>query len=525
MSVTQPRSVDERVEHRIVLVRWYGIALCALVVPFLRLGTSLPAVYAWLVVAVAYNAIGGHVVSSRRPAWLLTAYIYGLFDIVVGTAIVAVTGGLDSLFSPFYFLVVVHAAMLFGRRAVVLASLVTAGCFAGLLVFDGGGTTGAAAIILRLGFVVITAVFAGLLSDRARSAESAVADQLAYMQALHSASSALTGTVEWSEVVQLVATQARLLVRADAAILELDPAWSPSGVRERASDVVPRAAYLAKLFLQHDVLGRLPPSSPGKPALMEPAAQPDTLPEQLRSLPPASLLRAVLGSQRRSIGDLLLIRVGDLEPFRAADIDVLEAFVQQATLALEGAQLYQRVHEQATTDPVTGLPNHRSLKERLYEEVARAGRYGRPLCVLMLDLDHFKTFNDTHGHAAGDGALRSVADALSAQTRHGDLVARYGGEEFVVVLPETDAVAGAVLAERLRTAVAAISAMADQARSVPLTVSIGLASFPEHGDNGDLLLAAADQAMYTAKHTGRDRICLAEERNAVHGADGLLAPR
>jgi diguanylate cyclase (GGDEF)-like protein len=444
---------------------------------------------------------------------------------VVGTAIVAVTGGLDSLFSPFYFLVVVHAAMLFGRRAVVLASLVTAGCFAGLLVFEGGGTTGAAAIVLRLGFIVITAVFAGLLSDRARSAERAVADQLAFMQALHAASSALTGTVEWSEVVQQVATQARLLVRADAAIVELDDSWSPTGVRERASDVVPKAAYLAKLLLQHDVLGSLPPSPPGKPVVLDPAAQSDTLPEQTRLLPTASVLRGTLGSQRRSIGDLLLVRVGNLEPFRTADVDVLEAFLQQATLALEGAQLYQRVHEQATTDPVTGLPNHRSLKERLYEEVTRARRYGRPLCVLMLDLDHFKAFNDTYGHAAGDMALRAVADALSAQTRHGDLVARYGGEEFVVALPETDAYAGAALAERLCAAVVKLAAMADHANQRALTVSIGLAAFPEHGGDLDMLLAAADRAMYTAKHEGRNQVCMAVEQTVSRDADELLAHR
>jgi two-component system cell cycle response regulator len=165
------------------------------------------------------------------------------------------------------------------------------------------------------------------------------------------------------------------------------------------------------------------------------------------------------------------------------------------------------LREMSTRDSLTGLINYREFHRQLTEEVERSRRYGRPFSLLMLDIDHFKTINDTYGHLAGDTALRSVAALLREEVRPTDMVARYGGEEFILVLPETAGPGALTLAERLRARVAghAIAVTGDQTTS--LTVSIGLASYPGETDSVQKLLSAADQALYAAKAGGRNRVC------------------
>ncbi|HET8630237.1 MAG TPA: diguanylate cyclase [Thermomicrobiales bacterium] len=141
----------------------------------------------------------------------------------------------------------------------------------------------------------------------------------------------------------------------------------------------------------------------------------------------------------------------------------------------------------------------------------------------MLDIDHFKNYNDAFGHAAGDLALQMVAGALRRTLRRGDYAARYGGEEFVLILPDTTAPAGALIAERLRASVAALLDQPDSELPGPVTVSVGVAAFPEHGADRDLLLQAADLAMYLAKHIGRNQVCLANELGTVRGLEALFA--
>ena len=142
----------------------------------------------------------------------------------------------------------------------------------------------------------------------------------------------------------------------------------------------------------------------------------------------------------------------------------------------------------------------------------RAARYQRPLSVIMLDLDHFKKFNDTHGHLLGDRVLRMAAQVLDENIRKADILARYGGEEFVIILPEIDKAHGRQVAEKLRRAIE--SATFPKAENQPfgcLTASVGLASFPEDALDGSALLALADQALYEAKARGRNQVVVAYE--------------
>jgi diguanylate cyclase (GGDEF)-like protein len=162
-----------------------------------------------------------------------------------------------------------------------------------------------------------------------------------------------------------------------------------------------------------------------------------------------------------------------------------------------------RIRAFARLDPLTGLPNRAALDARLAEEVERSVRYGQPLSVLFVDIDHFKAINDTRGHQVGDEVLQSMASVLRSTVRTPDFVARYGGEEFVIVAPGTWTADGAVLGGRIQDAVAR---QAPQPLGGPITVSIGIAGVPEHGRDPSVVLRIADLALYAAKNGGRNRV-------------------
>jgi two-component system cell cycle response regulator len=164
----------------------------------------------------------------------------------------------------------------------------------------------------------------------------------------------------------------------------------------------------------------------------------------------------------------------------------------------------------SVTDALTGLANRRRLTAELEREVHRGERHERTFAVLMLDVDHFKQFNDTYGHAAGDAVLKRLAALLRENARDVDTVARYGGEEFTLILPETDATTAAAAAERIRRAIDA-DRFSPEGRDTELnvTVSVGLARFPDHGRTPERLMEAADQALYASKAAGRNRVTAA----------------
>jgi diguanylate cyclase (GGDEF)-like protein len=161
----------------------------------------------------------------------------------------------------------------------------------------------------------------------------------------------------------------------------------------------------------------------------------------------------------------------------------------------------------SVTDQLTGLSNRRHLDEELIRETERHERHRRTFAVLLLDIDHFKRLNDTHGHPAGDAVLRQFAKILQDNTRAGDCVARFGGEEFLVILPETPAAGALHLAEKIRATTEQHKfILGGDAAEVNVTVSMGLARFPEHGKTPETLIMVADEALYRSKQGGRNRI-------------------
>ncbi len=192
----------------------------------------------------------------------------------------------------------------------------------------------------------------------------------------------------------------------------------------------------------------------------------------------------------------------------------LSMLALQAAEALVRTRLYEQMERLATTDGLTGLLNRRTFNAELDKRLREAQRYRRPLSLLLLDVDHFKRVNDTHGHPAGDSVLRGVARLAGKQARETDLVARYGGEEMALVLPETDAGGATVIAERIRAAVAAASHATEQG-AIKVTISIGVATWPGAGEDPEALIASADKALYRAKQSGRNRVEVARGRAAA----------
>ena len=187
----------------------------------------------------------------------------------------------------------------------------------------------------------------------------------------------------------------------------------------------------------------------------------------------------------------------------------LEAKIHERTHEL--AEANARLAQLAVTDGLTGLYNHRHFHERLALEVERSQRSGLPLSLLMLDVDHFKQFNDAFGHPAGDEVLRQLARVLGDTRRANDVVARYGGEEFAVILVDTGKLVAAKVAERIRERVATHDFSNAAHRAGQIGVSIGVASFPDDGRDAEALVRAADTALYAGKRAGRNRVVLASE--------------
>ena len=222
-----------------------------------------------------------------------------------------------------------------------------------------------------------------------------------------------------------------------------------------------------------------------------------------------SFLSVPLIAQDRALGCMNLYLSAPHELGRD-EIQLLSTFASQAAMSIENARLFEETRQLASTDELTALANHREFYQQLAREVRRAQRYKRPLTLMMLDLDHFKGYNDRHGHLAGDQALRETAEVLRRNARDVDILARYGGEEFAVILPETDLNQAAFQAERIRAAVATHAYRGrDSSPQGDLTVSIGVAALSPGMRKIEQLVHDADQALYRAKGQGRNRLELA----------------
>jgi diguanylate cyclase (GGDEF)-like protein len=230
-------------------------------------------------------------------------------------------------------------------------------------------------------------------------------------------------------------------------------------------------------------------------------------------------LCAPILAQGETLGIVHFQATDETPELDASELSFKTTFASQVGLSIANIKLREALRTQSV-DALTGLYNRRYLEEVLAREVRCAARAGQSLGLLMIDLDHFKSFNDTYGHEARDAVLRETGTSLTKGVRAEDFVCRFGGEEFVVILPTADSEASRARAERLRTGMRELAIM-HQGRSLGIvTISVGVSEFPQHGVSPQELMAAADAALYEAKRGGRDRAVVASS----HAVEEVAMP-
>jgi diguanylate cyclase (GGDEF)-like protein len=355
---------------------------------------------------------------------------------------------------------------------------------------------------------------------------------------------AVSSSVDLDEVLNIVArTAAELLGSEECQIQEYDGAADtvkPVALWQRVPEEHARASLGREFSLEDEPeekafleAGRVLEQRYSDPEL------PATTKALFEKFGDKAYLNVPLMFNGQPVGLLVLIEKAHERHWTDDDVALATGLAEQAAVAIEHARLYKRVQDQAITDGLTGLFNHRYFYERLEHEIARAKRYATPVSLLMIDLDDFKAFNDRNGHLAGDAVLRGLAAVLQSELRQSlDLAARYGGEEFAVILPNTPIAATAVnqmemdltgripearadedapppghrggaeqVADRIRAHVAGMRCFSPDGSQLPsITVSIGVAVFPVRTSTPEDLIAHADVALYAAKRAGKDRV-------------------
>ncbi|GBE58096.1 phytochrome-like protein cph2 [bacterium BMS3Abin01] len=211
----------------------------------------------------------------------------------------------------------------------------------------------------------------------------------------------------------------------------------------------------------------------------------------------------------------------EVEAYGRDELSVLTILSNQAAIAIQNAQMLERSQEEAVTDGLTGLYNQRFFYSRLEEEMERSSRNQKPVSVIFCDLDRFKSFNDINGHALGDMALREVSRLITESKRAIDIAARYGGEEFALILPETDSSGAQIIAHRIRRRIAGFSFESRSKASSMLTASVGLAGYPNDGQQANELVDKADWSMYFSKRQGGNRVTLFHEESGAYERTSL----
>jgi diguanylate cyclase (GGDEF)-like protein/excisionase family DNA binding protein len=364
---------------------------------------------------------------------------------------------------------------------------------------------------------------------RLEEQSSQLARQLDSQRRLLDVSTRVMGTLEHEDILDVVADGLKAVVhydnlsiyRADHAKQVLVPVLTrEEHAEEVARYIIPFGRGLMGWVVEHAeaVLANDALNDPR--ALQIPGTPPD----------PEALVVVPLISDGQVTGSMNVGRVGGAEVyFSETDFELVQLFAAQAAVALRNADEHHAMSLRAETDALTGLGNHgafqRDLAAAITAETVAPPETGQ-LCLLMMDLDRFKAYNDRFGHPAGDALLHAVGEALYAATRSDDRVYRYGGDEFTVVLSGVDLEAARRVADRARQLVAAVSL---ERGAAPVTITVGVAVFPDHGADKDALISAADGALYAGKQAGGDRVVIPGQvptpraRRARKTRDGVAA--
>lgn len=347
-----------------------------------------------------------------------------------------------------------------------------------------------------------------------KPSEGAQARMLALVRELHflvDTTHALASAREPKSVLRIIFDKAKTMIRCEAWSLFLVDASTQELIFDMVGGPKARRLKGQRIKPGQGIAGWV--AQNGKPAMVADTARDRRFLvdiDRATKFVTRSVLCVPVFSKKRPVAVLEMVnKVG--KPFDRQDLRLLTRLSEQASIALERATLHEQAASLGVIDELTKLYNHRYLEQALDREVRRCRRYGSIMALIFLDLDHFKTINDCYGHLLGSQCLAEVAKIMAESVRDVDILARYGGDEFVVILPETTVATARMVAERLHSEVGSHVFLKDAGINVHMSTSLGVAGFPDHAQTKEDLVRKADEAMYRAKSSGRNRLCIADQ--------------
>jgi diguanylate cyclase (GGDEF)-like protein len=327
------------------------------------------------------------------------------------------------------------------------------------------------------------------------------------LQALVGIGKALTSCLDLQEILNLIMATVSSLLKPGA--------WSLLMIDEDTEELVfeiavsPAAEQLKKLRLKkgQGIAGWV--ALHGQPLLIPNVSEDARFApqiDQVTAFTTHSIVCVPVQSKSRILGVIQIINSLEEGTFVENDMNILSTIADYAAIAIDNARYFRRIHELVITDDLTGLFNSRYFHELLDQEVERAQRFHSELSLVFIDLDYFKTVNDTHGHLVGSALLTEVGHLIAKNIRKVDSAARYGGDEFVIILPSTSKSGAIIMVSNLRQALRSHCFITGDGHKIRITASYGIATFPDDADSKNELVRMADKAMYEVKETTRDNI-------------------
>jgi diguanylate cyclase (GGDEF)-like protein len=472
----------------------------------------------FVVVPVTYGLLLGLFFFGMRHMYdLKLAYLGSIiYDIVFLPLLVTFTGGANSSFYLLFYLTISVAAYVLTLPFALTVTALLSGIYA-WAILPSVGMGDALGFSVRVGFMWLVFLALFYVSDHMRKSEhrlmklfdtlnmrtSELEKSQALLEMIYENTRILAGMLDPDSVVREVMkimngtlqyTCCALVLRDEsrgyyyrARTVNGSTSYNPKAMEVGKKDLIVRVVKGQEAVRVNDVAGR------------------DDY--QLLDQRTRSVILVPLTAHGRVSG-LLIAESSESAAFSSRDEQLLSVVARSAGLALENAELHKRTEELSIIDELTGAYNYRYFVQKFQEEKKRAVRYDLPLSVIMVDIDWFKKLNDGYGHEVGNIVLKSLAQTIKKCVRDVDIFARYGGEEFVVILPQTPQAEAFHIGERIRDQVETTLIDAGQPGKLKITVSVGVSSYPENGKSEEELVSIADQALYQAKGSGKNLVCV-----------------
>jgi len=522
MKLISYKGISE-IEKDIFLLRWVAIIGGTLLIPIAdRVQINSALAWAVILVGVLYNVLVGYIL-FRRSYGVHVSYATSVIDALLLSMYISTYGNLMREYVPIYLFSLLTVAMRFGFLETVLIGLMDCLLYGAVLLISGRSFSLASQFLAPCALVLLAAILLGYFTHQVRRwqsekelEEKRLERKVSDLSILQEVSNAVHNLKSGDVLCNIVDVSTRVLGFNRAALFlakpesqDLEESFfnirSSRPLHSSLETSLPPFQLAEEMFAT--ALKRTRPFTVTAP--QEPQKQGEGSP--LETQKQHHWIIVPLQGNEEPIG-VLVVDYEHNEPIEESDLEMLSGLASSAVLAIENSRLHARVQRIANLDSLTDIFNHRYFQESLRQKLSAAKELDQSVSLLMIDVDNFKSFNDTYGHRQGDLGLKSVAHALEASVRQWDgLAARYGGDEFVVILPKADSEMAAQVGLEVRRWVAShTEAELSKHRLPGLTVSIGIATFPIHAPEAITLIDAADQAYYAAKRKGKNQMSIFE---------------